>query len=369
MIHGPPGTGKSQTIANLIAALVARGRKVLFVAEKRAAIDAVLSRLKGVDLGELVLDIHEGTRDRQRIARDLGDSLDLAQRTAGTGRRDLHRRLVDRQRRLTEHVTALHEAHPPWGLTPFAVQSALLGIPGAGAHPGPACRPRSGSPPRRADEIRDELREFAHLGGFAIRPASTPWFGAALRTTEDGAAGLRPGRRGSAPHRCRMLMHVPARAVRGVRAAAAGRLRGGSARMRLYERRTDPGLAWMPAVYSPLTRTGWPWPAGDGDGLDARAPAAAQAGPRAAGGRRAVPRRAGPRRCATPPPSRLAGRRGGWPELLRNGDRAWAASGDVPPADPRSYTELLAARCDGQLAALARLRPAARQTPSRSSTL
>lgn len=48
VIHGPPGTGKSQTIANLIAALVARGRKVLFVAEKRAAIDAVLSRLKGV---------------------------------------------------------------------------------------------------------------------------------------------------------------------------------------------------------------------------------------------------------------------------------------------------------------------------------
>ena len=81
VIHGPPGTGKSQTIANLTAALVARGRKVLFVAEKRAAIDAVLSRLKGVDLGELVLDIHEGTRDRQRIAGDLGASLDIAQQT------------------------------------------------------------------------------------------------------------------------------------------------------------------------------------------------------------------------------------------------------------------------------------------------
>jgi hypothetical protein len=64
VIHGPPGTGKSQTIANLIAALVAHGRKVLFVAEKRAAIDAVLSRLKGVELGDMVLDIHEGTRDR-----------------------------------------------------------------------------------------------------------------------------------------------------------------------------------------------------------------------------------------------------------------------------------------------------------------
>ena len=45
IVKGPPGTGKSQTIANLIASLIARGKKVLFVAEKRAAIDAVTKRL------------------------------------------------------------------------------------------------------------------------------------------------------------------------------------------------------------------------------------------------------------------------------------------------------------------------------------
>ena len=184
VIHGPPGTGKSQTIANLTAALVARGRKVLFVAEKRAAIDAVLSRLKGVDLGELVLDIHEGTRDRQRIAADLGTSLDIAQQTAKPDDTSLRRRLAERQRRLNDHVTALHEAHPPWGLTPFAVQSALLGVPDDARS-----SVRLPAPERitgiEADEIRDELREFAHLGGFAMRPGSTPWFGAALRTPED----------------------------------------------------------------------------------------------------------------------------------------------------------------------------------------
>jgi len=183
VIHGPPGTGKSQTIANLIAALVARGRKVLFVAEKRAAIDAVLSRLKSVDLGEAVLDIHEGTRDRQRIARDLGDTLDLAQRTADPQVAGLHRRLVDRQRRLNEHVAALHETHEPWGLTPFEIQSALLGIPEHARTPVRLAAPELITPDR-ADRIRDELREFAHLGGFAIRPASTPWYGARLPSTE-----------------------------------------------------------------------------------------------------------------------------------------------------------------------------------------
>src|SRR5580658_8271153 len=189
VIHGPPGTGKSQTIANLIAALVAHGRKVLFVAEKRAAIDAVLSRLKGVDLGDMVLDIHEGTRDRQRIAGDLGATLDLAGQAATPEVGRLHRRLVDRVQRLSRHVSALHEVHEPWGLTPFAVQSALLGIPETARTPF-----RLPAPERldaeAAETVRDEFREFAHLGGFTLRPSSTPWYGALLRTGADAQQAI-----------------------------------------------------------------------------------------------------------------------------------------------------------------------------------
>ena len=184
VIHGPPGTGKSQTIANLIAALVARGRKVLFVAEKRAAIDAVLSRLKGADLGEVVLDIHEGTKDRARIATELGIAMDEAQRTPEPDVGDLHRRLTDRHRRLTRHVSALHQNHQPWGLTPFQVQSALLGV-SRSARIGVRLDYPEQIGKERADQIRDELREFAHLGGFTLRPESTPWFGAALRGPEE----------------------------------------------------------------------------------------------------------------------------------------------------------------------------------------
>src|SRR5260221_6846900 len=184
VIHGPPGTGKSQTIANLIAALVARGRKVMFVAEKRAAIDAVLSRLKGVELGDMVLDIHDGTRDRPRIARDLGDALEEAHRTADPDVGDLHRRLIDRQRRLSQHVAALHEPHQPWEMTPFALQSALLGIPSGARTPVRLATPERISRPT-ADAIPDALREFAHLGGVPLGPGRTPRFCAALRTPED----------------------------------------------------------------------------------------------------------------------------------------------------------------------------------------
>ncbi|HEY6275520.1 MAG TPA: AAA domain-containing protein [Streptosporangiaceae bacterium] len=181
VIHGPPGTGKSQTIANLIATLVARGRKVLFVAEKRAAIDAVLTRLKNTDLGEVVLDIHDGTRDRQRIAADLGAALDRAGQTPEPKVDGLFRRLVDRQQRLTEHVSALHRVHQPWGITPYAAQSALLGVP-----------PEARTPVRlpdterltaeTAERLRDELREYAHLGGFGFSRLSTPWYGADITT-------------------------------------------------------------------------------------------------------------------------------------------------------------------------------------------
>ena len=161
--------------------MVARGRKVLFVAEKRAAIDAVLSRLVSVNLGDLVLDIHEGTRDRQRIAADLGATLDLAEHATAPDTTALHRRLTDRQQRLTRHADALHRVHEPWRLSAYQVQSALLGVP-------PAARvgARLAAPevviPALADGIRDELREFTRLGGFTLRPGSTPWFGAALRT-------------------------------------------------------------------------------------------------------------------------------------------------------------------------------------------
>jgi very-short-patch-repair endonuclease len=183
VIHGPPGTGKSQTIANLIAAMVARGRKVLFVAEKRAAIDAVLSRLAGAGLADLVLDIHEGARDRQRIAAGLGATLDQATRAADPDTAALHRRLTDRQHRLARHAAALHRAHDPWRLSAYQVQSALLGVPGQARVATRLSAPEQITA-EVAEQVRDELREFTRLGGFGFTPGSTPWFGAPLRSRE-----------------------------------------------------------------------------------------------------------------------------------------------------------------------------------------
>jgi very-short-patch-repair endonuclease len=189
VIHGPPGTGKSQTIANLIAAMVARGRKVLFVAEKRAAIDAVLNRLSAAGLADLVLDIHEGARDRQRIAAGLGATLDQAARAADPDTSALHRRLTDRQGRLARHAAALHRAHPPWGLSAYQVQAALLSVPERARVTTRLAAPELITT-ELAEELRDELREFTRLDGFGFRPGATPWFGAPLRTREQARTAV-----------------------------------------------------------------------------------------------------------------------------------------------------------------------------------
>ncbi len=71
IIQGPPGTGKSQTITNLIADYVARGKRVLFVCEKRAAIDVVFHRLRQQGLDELCCLIHDSQTDKKSFILNL----------------------------------------------------------------------------------------------------------------------------------------------------------------------------------------------------------------------------------------------------------------------------------------------------------
>ncbi|WP_317203611.1 DUF4011 domain-containing protein [Janthinobacterium sp.] len=71
IIQGPPGTGKSQTITNLIADYVGRGKRVLFVCEKRAAIDVVFHRLQQQGLDELCCMIHDSQADKKEFVLNL----------------------------------------------------------------------------------------------------------------------------------------------------------------------------------------------------------------------------------------------------------------------------------------------------------
>ena len=70
IIQGPPGTGKSQTITNLVADYVGQGKRVLFVCEKRAAIDVVFHRLRQQGLDELCCMIHDSQADKKAFVHE-----------------------------------------------------------------------------------------------------------------------------------------------------------------------------------------------------------------------------------------------------------------------------------------------------------
>jgi primosomal protein N' len=77
VIHGPPGTGKSQTITNLIASLAATGRRILFVAEKKAALDVVKRRLEEVGLGHLAIVLHGADLSPKKVMQQVAHTLEL----------------------------------------------------------------------------------------------------------------------------------------------------------------------------------------------------------------------------------------------------------------------------------------------------
>ncbi len=125
VIHGPPGTGKSQTIANIVATLLAEGRRVLFVSEKTAALDVVKRRLTEVGLGGFCLDLHSDRGKKASVYAQLRAALD---QPPAEPQEFPYERLVARRDELNAIVRALHEVRQPLGLSAFAVHGCVAAI-------------------------------------------------------------------------------------------------------------------------------------------------------------------------------------------------------------------------------------------------
>lgn len=127
VIKGPPGTGKSQTIVNLIAACLKRGKSVLFVSEKLAALEVVKKRLEKVGLGAACLELHSHKANRRAVLESLNQTLNLRanQTVRDNGESE---RLADSREQLNNHRAALLKPVGRSGYTPFELMGHILKV-------------------------------------------------------------------------------------------------------------------------------------------------------------------------------------------------------------------------------------------------
>jgi len=118
VVEGPPGTGKSQTITNLIAQALAAGKSVLFVAEKMAALSVVHSRLVGAGLGEFCLELHSSKVNKRVVMRNLAASLDASLQPVAHANVAADR-LPPVRHTLSDYANALHTPFGAFGMTPY----------------------------------------------------------------------------------------------------------------------------------------------------------------------------------------------------------------------------------------------------------
>ena len=115
VVHGPPGTGKSQTIVNIIADALAHHRTVLMVCQKQAATRVVFEKLSGVGLKDLCIEVHDTAGNRQSVFTEIRKQVDNLRSQfpkAQDIREQLSRQIVEKERLLDEHARAIHQPLP-----------------------------------------------------------------------------------------------------------------------------------------------------------------------------------------------------------------------------------------------------------------
>jgi very-short-patch-repair endonuclease len=208
VLEGPPGTGKSQTITNLIAQALGAGKSVLFVAEKMAALDVVHSRLVRAGLGEFCLELHSTKANKRGVMRSLAAAIDASLVPVATSVQ-ASTALPGIRTALNDYVRALHTPHGTLGMTPFEAYGALAPVRGSDGTAPPTgdaaatartvprlryARPLHDVTRETLDTTTRELRELAAASRGVGDPAEHPWRDATKTLyTEDDIAAVRDG--------------------------------------------------------------------------------------------------------------------------------------------------------------------------------
>ena len=172
VLEGPPGTGKSQTITNLIAQALSTGKSVLFVAEKMAALEVVYRRLCEVGLGEFCLELHSTKANKRSVMQDLKTTLDASLQSLSTTQTATERLPVVREL-LTNYTNAVHQPYGTLNISPYRAYGDLDKVLNA-----PKMLFHADIFQATATDLTDVLREIEDIvaaAEFVGAPAKHPW--------------------------------------------------------------------------------------------------------------------------------------------------------------------------------------------------
>jgi len=167
VMDGPPGTGKSQTIANLIAALMAKGKSVLFVSEKAAALEVVYNRLKERGLQHFLFDLHSRKLSRKAVAAELSQALTLRPRATDKWTASKAARLTERRRDLNQYAIAMNRVREPFGLNLHNAVGRVSELQGLATTPAIEV-----SATGQTMQFFNQLRDYAERLGQAWEPVT-----------------------------------------------------------------------------------------------------------------------------------------------------------------------------------------------------
>ena len=109
ILHGPPGTGKSQTITNMIANALYQGKRVLFVAEKMAALSVVQSRLEKINLAPFCLELHSNKATKKHFLEQMDEVLNVTKIKSPEEYAQRSEELFNERKELISYMEALHK--------------------------------------------------------------------------------------------------------------------------------------------------------------------------------------------------------------------------------------------------------------------
>jgi energy-coupling factor transporter ATP-binding protein EcfA2/very-short-patch-repair endonuclease len=176
VLDGPPGTGKSQTISNMIGALIAAGKSVLFVSEKIVALEVVKERLDARGLASLVFELHSAKTSRKEVAQFLGSSLTNRARVHGSLSEADVNRVRSRRIELNDYADAMNETRRGFFMSIFNALGEIESNGGHSATPDPELDADSLTA-GKFEEITESARKVGKHWSLHLQGPEAVWFG------------------------------------------------------------------------------------------------------------------------------------------------------------------------------------------------